>query len=143
VEYQFERIITKDGIRLEGLSWVPKKPSKKALVFVHGLTDNFYGDYEIFDALAKKFNKIGVGLASFNNRGHDIVTGVLKKDKRKKRGFKSLTLGAAFEKFEDCIFDIEAGVRFLKEKGFRKIIVAGISTGANKTAYYFSKSFFL
>lgn len=118
----------------------PKKSSKKALLYVHGLSGNFYGSCKILNAFAEKFDKFGFGLACFNTRGHDVVAGVKKINKKEKSGYERLTLGAAFEKFEDCIFDIEAGVKFLKSKGFTEIIIAGISTGANKTAYYFSKS---
>lgn len=110
------------------------------MLYVHGLSGNFYGPCKILNAFAEEFNKFSFGLACFNTRGHDIVAGIKKINKRKKNGYERLTLGAAFEKFEDCIFDIEAGVKFLKSKGFTKIIIAGISTGANKTAYYFSKS---
>ena len=134
-----QRITTKDGVRLDGIFLKPKNPKKIALLFVHGLTDCFYGDFEILNELAKKFYKLGIGLASFNTRGHGIVSETIKKDKRKKSGYKSLTAGGVFEKFEDCVFDIDAVVNFLQNQGYSKIIVCGISTGANKAAYYFSK----
>ena len=137
---QLEKIITKDKIELDGVFFKPKKSGKKALLYVHGLSGNFYGSCKILNAFAEKFGKFGFGLACFNTRGHDVVAGIKKINKRKKNGYERLTLGAAFEKFEDCIFDIEAGVKFLKSKGFTEIVIAGISTGANKTAYYFSKS---
>ena len=137
---QLEKIITKDKIELDGVFFKPKKSGKKALLYVHGLSGNFYGSCKILNAFAQEFNKFGFGLACFNTRGHDLVAGVKKINKRKKDGYERLTLGAAFEKFENCIFDIDAGINFLKSKGFTEIIIVGISTGANKTAYYFSKS---
>ena len=136
---ELQRIIAKDRVALDGVFFNSKKRSKKALLFVHGLSGNFYNPYKTLSAFAEKFNSFGFGLACFNNRGHDTVAEVRKQDRRKKKGYKWLISGAAFEKFEDCVFDIEAGVKFLKSKGFSKVIVAGISTGANKAAYYFSK----
>lgn len=135
-----EKIITKDGLELNGIFFNPRKRKKKALLYIHGLSGNFYNPYNTLNTFAKKFDKFGFGLACFNNRGHDTVAELRKQDRRKKRGYKWLTFGAAFEKFEDCIFDIEAGVEFLKAKGFSAVIIAGISTGANKVAFYFSKS---
>ena len=49
-------------------------------------------------------------------------------------------LGAAFENFKDCIYDIRAGVRFLKKRGYRTIILAGHSTGSQKSLYYLSQT---
>ena len=33
--------------------------------------------------------KLGIGFASFNNRGHDLLTSVKKTDKRKKKGWEA------------------------------------------------------
>ncbi len=116
-------ITTYDGKELNGVFFNPGKRNKKALLYVHG----FYGHSEILNALSDKFYKLGYGLACFDVRGYDKI---LERGKVRK--------GAATREFQDCIFDIEAGVKFLLINGFSEIIVAGISGGANKAVYYFS-----
>lgn len=137
MNWQLKEIITRDGIKLNGLFFVPQRLEKKAALYIHGFSGNFYNNSKILNALAEKFNKLGFGLASFNNRGHDIITYIPQRIKKKEDKF--LILGAAFEQFEDCILDIETGINFLKSKGFEQIILIGISGGADKAAYYLSQ----
>ena len=47
-----------------------------------------------------------------------------------------MTQGAGYEVFEESVHDIDAGISFLIDKGFSKIILIGHSTGANKVCYY-------
>ena len=113
------KITTFDNKELNGVFFNPGKRNKKALLYVHG----FYGHSEILNVLSDKFDKLGYGLACFDVRGYD----------------KILDTGAtSSQEFRDCIYDIEAGVKFLLINGFSEIIVAGISGGANKAVYYFS-----
>lgn len=134
--FQLAEIITKDKLVHQGIFFQPKHPQKKAMLWVHGLTGRFYGDVELINQFAEACEKQGFGFASFNTRGHDIISGIRKIDKRKKTGFAHLTLGAGFERFEDSVFDIQAGISFLAKQGFSQIIVVGHSTGANKVCYY-------
>lgn len=135
--WELKKIITKDGINLSGILSIPSSHRDRAVLFVHGFTGNFYSNMEILNALAKSLRKFGFGLASFNTRGHDVISWVSCKGRNK--GSKPLVLGGAFEKFEDCVLDIEAGIKFLYSQGFNNIILTGISTGADKVAYYLSK----
>ncbi len=117
-----ETTTTYDGKKLNGVFFNPGKRNKKALLYVHG----FYGHSEILNALSDKFDKLGYGLACFDVRGYDkIEIGGIKKS-------------ADLREFQNCIFDIEAGIKFLLIKGFSEIIIAGISGGANKAVYYLS-----
>lgn len=129
-------IVTKDKLIHQGLFFRPKKPGKKAILWVHGLTDNFYGDLSALEALSGRCEKEGWGLASFNTRGHDIIASVKKLDPQNPKGQISVSLGSSYENFVDCVYDIDGAMTFLKKQGFLQVILAGISTGANKVCYY-------
>lgn len=128
--------MTKDKLVHQGIYFIPKKPMKRAILWVHGLTDNFYGDMGLIESFVDTLGSYGWGIASFNTRGHDIVSSVKKNDSLFPKGHTSITIGSAYENFSECIFDIDAGISFLFEKGFHEVMIAGISTGANKVCYY-------
>jgi predicted alpha/beta-fold hydrolase len=133
MKWQLEKIFTKDRIALNGLFCSPEKPKKRAVLFIHGFPGNFYVNHEIINSLANKFCKSSLGFFSMNTRGHDIMNVSFKKNN------KPLILGSALEKFEDCILDIDAGIKFLNRQGFNQIILIGISGGADKIGYYLSQ----
>lgn len=130
---------TPDGVELKGVLSYPKDP-KGILIYVHGLTDSFTGDYPIISSLETGLRKINWGILAFNNRGAGLVNNFHKIDKRKKKGYRSETIGAVYEKFEDCIHDLEGATRFISENRLcDDIVVCGISTGSNKVVYYSAK----
>lgn len=130
---------TRDKLIHQGIFFKPKKPGKRAVLWVHGLTSTFYGNRELLETFVIECEKLDWGFASFNNRGHDIVTGIKKVDRRKLKGYSRINGGTGYEVFKDCIFDIEAGIEFLTNQGFTKVIVIGHSTGANKVCYFAGK----
>lgn len=134
--FRLVEITTKDNLVHQGIFFRPKKPGRKAVLWVHGLTGRFYGDIDFMEAMAVGCEKRGFGFASFNTRGHDMVTGAHRRDPASPTGYTYATIGAGNEKFEDSVFDIEAGVSFLVDAGFRTVVLVGISTGANKACYY-------
>lgn len=119
-------IKTSDGIGLEGIVVPPKKKGELALVWLHGLTSRFSSGQDLIRELSGLTQKNGIAYFKFNTRGHDIIS----------RGQKKKLIGAAFEKFEECIRDIDAMIRFTKKFGYKNIVLAGHSTGANKALYY-------
>jgi alpha-beta hydrolase superfamily lysophospholipase len=129
-------ITTKDNLVHQGLYFEPSKKNKKAMLWVHGLTDNFYGDRTILETFTQYCESEGWGFASFNTRGHDVVASLTKVDPSLSKGRIHINGGAGYEMFKDCILDIDAGISFLINQGFSEIIIAGISTGANKVCYY-------
>jgi len=135
-KYSLEEITTKDGIVLQGIYHEPPVKKDLAILWIHGLTSTFYSDALIFELLINKLDKDGAGFASFNNRGHDMITGLRKVDKKSPTGFSHASGGAGYEKFEDCVYDIDAGITFLINQGYRRVILIGHSTGALKTGYY-------
>ncbi len=137
-DFQLAEIVTKDKLVHQGIFFSPshKAAPSRAILWVHGLTGRFYGDVALMNLFAEACEKQGLGFASFNNRGHDMVSGVRKIDKRKKTGYAHNIIGAGYERFEDSVFDVDAGISFLAKRGFSQIIIVGHSTGANKVCFY-------
>lgn len=104
-------------------------------VWLGGLTARFAASPARIHALAGQLNHSGISFGTFDHRGLGTVT--VKKQFKKKP--KYIFLGTSFEKFEHCLLDIEAIIKFLKKRGYRNIFFLGHSTGANKLAYYIEK----
>ena len=119
------RLHTRDGVPLDGLMREPTRRRRAALIWVHGLGSTFSSGQPLIEALSQRLNRLGVAYLKFNNRGHDIVA----------RGARRLQ-GSAFERFTDCLEDIRTTIAFARRAGYRKIILAGHSTGANKILHY-------
>ena len=135
-KFHLAQIETKDNLSHQGIYFKPKKRGQCAILWIHGLMSAFYRNLYLWETLAQSCEKYGFGFAAFNNRGHDIVTGIKKINRHKKSGHSYTLQGASTEKFEDCIYDIEAGIKFLLAQKFNQIILVGHSTGANKICYY-------
>ena len=125
-------IKTRDHVTLDGIVAEPKRKKGTALIWIHGLSSRFSSGQTLTRELSTACQKNGWGYVKFNTRGHDIIN---------RDGAKTKKLhGAGFEKFSDCVQDVRAMVQFAKRRGFKKIILAGHSTGANKALYYIYKT---
>ena len=109
---------------------------KRSVLWVHGLTGRFTGDVKTMNLLAEACIQKGMAFASFNNRGHDIISSIRKVDPNAATGMTHVTIGAGMEEFSESVFDIDAGVSFLVSRGYTEVVLAGHSTGANKVCYY-------
>jgi pimeloyl-ACP methyl ester carboxylesterase len=119
------RLRTGDGVWLDGVMAEPGRRRRAALVWVHGLGSVFSSGQPLIRELSTRLNAAGIGYVKFNNRGHDIVAG---------RG--EHLAGAAFERFGRSVDDIRAMIGFAVRCGYRRVILAGHSTGANKVLHY-------
>ncbi len=136
-------IKTRDGIILEGITILPRRKTKTALIphsgtgdakrlaliWLHGLSSRFSSGQRMIHELSSACKTAGIGYFKFNMRGHNIAS----------RSSNTI-IGAGFERFEDCTHDIRAMIRFARAQGFTNIILAGHSTGANKAVYYAATS---
>lgn len=131
------KVKTRDGITLEGVYAKPEKKTRQnfskkklggqaALIWIHGLNSRFSSGQPLVAALSKTCARAGIGYFKFNNRGNNIGVAGSKKQP---------LVGGGFERFSDCIKDIHAMIRFAKKLGYKNIILAGHSTGANKVLY--------
>ncbi|MFN7991412.1 MAG: alpha/beta fold hydrolase [Candidatus Micrarchaeia archaeon] len=134
---ELTEVTTKDKLLLQGLIF-SSKSKRLALIYIHGLGGDFYGSPAKVAAFARECRRRGFAFFIFNNRGNNTMTGAKKLAKNPK-GYKYVNTGRCFEKFEDCVFDLDAFVKEAKKRGYRKIALLGHSTGANKVVYYLSK----
>jgi acetyl esterase/lipase len=119
------RVRTRDGVWLDGVVADPRRRRGLALIWVHGLGSAFSSGQPLIRELSTRLNAGGVAYVKFNNRGHDVVAG---------RGPRPD--GAAFERFGRSVADIRAMIAFAVRCGYRRVVLAGHSTGANKILHY-------
>lgn len=139
-KYSLEEITSTDKRIHQGLYFEPTKKSIKAILWVPGLSSTFYNNVALLNAMATLCDTQGIGLASFNNRGHDLIAGIQTVDPTIPGGHGHAKGGAGYEIFEESIFDIDAGITFLISKGYKKIFLLGHSSGANKACFYAGKT---
>lgn len=65
-----------------------------------------------------------------------MIAGLRRLDNSTEKGYQHILGGAGYEIFEQCIYDIDAVIAYMFAKGYRKIILLGHSTGANKVCFY-------
>src|SRR5262249_23345072 len=123
------RLHTRDGVPLDGVIREPTRRRRAALIWVHGLGSTFASGQPLIEVLSRRLNRVGVAYLKFSNRGHDIVV----------RGGRRLQ-GSAFERFTECVEDIRTTIAFARRAGYRTIILAGTSTGANKVLHYAART---
>jgi pimeloyl-ACP methyl ester carboxylesterase len=123
------RIATRDGVWLDGVVAEPRGRRRTALIWVHGLGSVFSSGQPLTRELSTHLNAAGIAYFKLNNRGHDVVAG---------RG--RYLAGAAFERFEQSVEDLRAMVSYARRCGYRHVILAGHSTGANKVLHYAARS---
>jgi pimeloyl-ACP methyl ester carboxylesterase len=105
-------------------------PSPCCLVHVHGWDGNFY-ENRFVDFAARAAAEAGLGFFTFNNRGHDYISDLLRPAKG-----DYVQIGGMYEKLADCVPDIRAAIDFAARRGNRKVILQGHSHGAVKAAHY-------
>ncbi len=125
------RINSIDGIEMVGILYEPEEKSNKIVIHVHGLCGNFY-ENRFLDILAKSYTNKGISFLTFNNRGTNFISELLK-------GNNFEIIGGCYERFIDCLLDIEGAINYVKEKGYNNIILEGHSYGCNKVIYYYNK----
>jgi acetyl esterase/lipase len=129
VDTTLVRVRTRDGVWLDGLMAEPKGRRDVALVWVHGLGSVFSSGQPLIRALSLTLIPAGIGYFKVNTRGHDVVAG---------RGAQ--LAGAAFERFGQSVEDLRAVITFAVRRGFRRVVLAGHSTGANKALHYVART---
>ncbi len=127
-------ITTPDKLLLDGLWFGSEKP-KRAFIFVHGLSSTVFSHHEFLLPLIDQ----NTATLFFNNRGHNIVTGLHKIDKRKKKGYAWTAGGSAKELFTDCVNDIQGAINLANCRGAKNIYLIGHSTGSQKVTYFLSR----
>ncbi len=123
-------IETPKKIALKGLWFGPQKPVR-TIIWIHGLTSSAFSGHSTIEKLVSR----DTAVLTFSNRGHDNVARVRRTD-----GKPGITAGAAYERFEDCVDDIQGAIDFARAQGARDIFLAGHSTGCQKAVYWAYKN---
>jgi len=125
------RINSIDEIELPGILYTPDEDTDKIVIHVHGLNWNFY-ENRFLDRLVKPYADKNYAFLTFNNRGAGFITELLK--------WNDFTIiWWCLERFKDCILDIDCVINWVKQKGYKEIILEGHSYGCNKVLYYYNR----
>lgn len=131
---KIEKIKTQDYLGLHSLSFGTIENSTCYIV-VHGLGSSLWSHVELADELVTNTSSVLL----FNNRGFGIMNTI--KSTHLVTGIKERKIcGAAFEVFEESVFDIEGAIQLAKEQGAKEIVLIGFSTGSNKIIHYLKKN---
>lgn len=130
MKQEFIRFESIDNIELPGILYTPNTKTNRVVIHVHGLNGNFY-ENRFIDILAKSYTENNYAFLTFNNRGRDFITELLK-------GNEFTIIGGSLERFKDCILDIDGIVNWVKDRGYDEIILEGHSYGCNKVLYYYN-----
>ncbi|MBL8854772.1 MAG: alpha/beta fold hydrolase [Planctomycetaceae bacterium] len=133
------QVATCDGLRLDGLlhdeAWDATAKSiekdRPVILLMHGAGANFYGP-SLINRVGTHLFRLGWPVLRVNNRGHDGWHVAF-------RGGGVTQMGAAFERLEESLWDVQAWLGWIQRNGYRRVILAGHSLGAFKILYALSQ----
>ncbi|WP_167366611.1 alpha/beta hydrolase [Rodentibacter genomosp. 1] len=127
-------ISTHTGSVLHGVLFTANRSSDTAVIAITGIHGNFYSNPFYYN--------IG---ETFANQGIDFIYAQTRNafsqfnDVNTQTGLPEI-LGSFNEDFVKSIDDVRAYIDFAESRGYRHIILAGHSLGANKVIYYLSQT---
>lgn len=127
------KVPTARGTLLDGALFSAAEPSDTVLIAITGIHGNFYSNpfyYNIGDTLSA--HGIDFIYAQTTDAFGEIETENIR------TGEKEL-VGSWNEDFHNTDEDIEGYLRFARQRGYRHVVLAGHSLGANKVIYYLSR----
>ncbi len=125
MNYPIVAVKTNDQVKLHGVLFEPKQESTAIKIHIPGTAGSFFWN-DFYPDLVQSALKLGMAQLNTNTRG----TGVYDMEK----GLPAT--GAALEKFEDCLLDIDAWIELALSKGYEQIVLEGHSFGTEKIVYY-------
>lgn len=128
---------TKDGLELFGIYWNAKKKDI-CTILIHGMSGNIIENY-FAEMLGEELSKNNIGFIYGHNRGYSHINDI--KTRRIGKDGSNITkrYGAAYEKFDEGIYDVQLWIDKAKLLCYKKIILMGHSLGCNKTIHFLSK----
>src|SRR3989339_615310 len=121
---------TSDGLILNGLLSEVESKNKKIIVHIHGMPGSIMNE-DYFPTMHEMLPRNGVSCLVGENRGLGTITGF-----NTDGGNDMKVIGNAFEKFEECVIDIQAWVNQALRLGYSDIWLFGHSLGCSKIAYF-------
>lgn len=89
--------------------------------------------------LGETLSKNRIAFIYCHNRGYNHINDIPTKKIKKDGGYETIRIGATYERFSECIYDIDAWLKKTRNLGYKKLILLGHSLGCNKVVYYFHK----
>ena len=126
-------IINSQNIVLRGCLYDTKNKNL-CILFIPGMAGNII-ENKFIQILGEELQKNDIGFLCGHNQGSFHIVDY---PCNNNNGF--VRRGVTYEKFEDCLPDISAYINYIKKLGYKKIVLAGHSLGANKVIYYLSKN---
>lgn len=119
---------TSDCLILHGQLF--ESPEKENIIIhIHGMAGDLYLN-SFYPAMQENYPKNGWSFLATENRGTHSITQFNTTDGR------CINIGNAYEKFEDCIYDIQGWINKAKGLGYKRIWLQSHSLGPSKVAYY-------
>ncbi len=128
---------TYDGLNLQAIYWESGKKDT-CIVCTHGMSGNIIENY-FAEILGEELSKKNYAFIYGHNRGYNHINDIKTSIDSKDGGNETKRYGTTYERFEECIFDIDLWVNKAKELGYKSIILMGHSLGCNKIIHYLSK----
>lgn len=128
---------TEDGLFLQGVFY-ESDLKDYCIVFIHGMWWNSIENY-FAEVLGKEFSQNGYGFIYGHNRWYshinDIKTSLISKD------WSNTTkrIGVMYERFEECVFDIDLRIDEAKKLWYNNIVLLWHSLWCNKVIHYLYK----
>lgn len=119
---------TSEGIIYKGLLSRPQDKTNKIIIHIHGMGGSILY-HNFYPYMHNAYPKKGYAFLAGEQRGSEIA-------KAFDKNGESVVLGNAYEKFEDCMQDIQAWVNFAVQQGYEEIWLQAHSLGPSKAAYY-------
>ncbi|OGK24086.1 hypothetical protein A3C25_05235 [Candidatus Roizmanbacteria bacterium RIFCSPHIGHO2_02_FULL_38_11] len=132
VNISIHKIYSEDALELDALLFEAEKSSAKIIIHLHGKEGHFIQNHFV-TVMGYTYPLHGYSFLTFNNRGHDYISDMLKKASH---GFEWVTRGSAYEIIEEAIYDINGVIDYVKNLGYKEIILQGHSLGPHKICYY-------
>jgi alpha-beta hydrolase superfamily lysophospholipase len=114
---EFIRYKTEDQEILQALFWFPEEVTKTAVIYVPSATGGFSGQHDL-SPIASEITSRGFAFMATNVRTVGNPS------------------GWTFARFEDCVQDVEAAVRYAKSRQFEDLVLVGHSLGGPRAMYY-------
>lgn len=126
---------TEDKLRLQGVHYGPGLKNTCVLC-IHGMSGNFMENY-FASILGDTLSNQNIGFVYGHNRGYNHINDIVKKEAD--NSHKTVRIGTMYERFGECVYDIDAWLNKVKKLGYKKVVLLGHSLGCNKTIHFYSK----
>ncbi len=127
-------IRTADKLELQGVHYIPKEKDVCVLM-THGTNENFV-ENKWANVVGRKLSKNGIGFVYGHNRGYSHINDIATDELEEDGGYERERIGTTYERFADCVYDVEGWLNKVRELNYKKIFLLGYSLGCNKNIYY-------